>query len=194
MNCPVCNTTELSDDTQKCPQCESDLEIFRLIVQASGQRQKNKKIISALGLFAAITAIGWASAGIFSGKKAETAIEPLELCPEVTVQNSFRPAPSDSERVSMLSKEIEALRSENASLSAKIHLTKEKPTSKTAITAAVPSTEDGAIIYTVKNGDTFWIISKKCFHDGRKYKQIAQDNGMSPKQKLSKGMKLKIQK
>ena len=71
MNCPVCNTTELPEDTTACPQCHSDLEVFQLIVRASEQRQTSKKIISALGLFATVTAIGWASVGIFSGKAPE---------------------------------------------------------------------------------------------------------------------------
>lgn len=190
MNCPVCNTTELDEDTANCPQCHSDLEVFRLIVRASEQRQKSKKIIAALGLFAAVTAIGWASAGIFSGKDPV----PAELSPEVTVQNTVRPAPADSELISMLTKENETLKSENISLSAKISSVKEKTAAKTPVASSAASTESGTIIHTVKKGETLWIISKKYFHNGSKCKQIAADNGLSPKQRLSKGMKLKIQK
>jgi LysM repeat protein len=191
MNCPVCNTPELNEDTANCPQCHSDLEVFHLIVRASEQRQKSKKIISALGIFAAVTAIGWASSGIFSGKSNNST--PPELCPEVTAQNSVRSTPADSELISMLTEENETLKSENVSLSAKVNSVKVKPSVKTSV-AATTSTESGTIIHTVKKGETLGSISKKYFHTGSKSKQIAADNGLSPKQHLTKGMKLKIQK
>ncbi|MBI4930034.1 MAG: LysM peptidoglycan-binding domain-containing protein [Bacteroidetes bacterium] len=189
MNCPVCNTTELSEDTTACPQCNSDLEVFRLIVDASEQRQKQKKIISALSVFAAVTAIGWASVGIFSGKTPD----PVELSPVITVQNEVRTT-EDSALIAMLTKENGELKSENTSLTAKINMVKEKSAAKTSAPAVTASTEGGTIIHTVKNGDTFWIIARKYFHDGRKYKQIAKDNGLTVKSKLHKGQKLKIVK
>lgn len=204
MNCPVCNKTELDKDATACPQCHSDLEVFQLIVSASEQRQTSKKIISALGLFAAVTAIGWASVGIFSGGKSES----VEVSPEITVQNEAL-SPEDSDLITMLTKENESLKSENASLTAKINavknpstplratkdkaVVKEKPVAKTSA-PAVASTESGTIIHTVKKGETLWIIARKYFKDGRKYKQIAADNGISTKKKLKLGMKLKIQK
>ncbi len=188
MNCPVCNTTELSEDTTSCPHCHSDLEVFRLIVDASDHRQKQKKIISALGLFAAVTAIGWASVGIFSGNTPPPAGEPVELSPVVAIQGESRPAPPDADLVLMLRKEIEGLKAENAALSSKKNTVSEKPAVKAA--ASQGTTTD--LIHTVRNGDTFWIIAKKYYKDGRKYKQIAKDNNMTTKQKLQKGMKLKI--
>ena len=116
MNCPVCNARDLNDDAAQCPQCHSDLEIFRLIVDANEQRQKNKKIISALSLFAAVTAIGWASAGIFLGKaSAPTLAEPVELCPDVPMTGECRAVPSDSEMIVLLQNENDVLKSEMVS-------------------------------------------------------------------------------
>lgn len=186
MNCPVCNTTELSEDTTACPKCHSDLEVFQLIVKASEQRQTSRKIISALGLFAAVTAIGWASVGIFSKS------EPVEVSPEITVQNEVRTL-EDAELIALITKENEELKSENASLTAKINTVKEKPAAKIS-SPAVASTEGGTIIHTVKKNETLWILARKYFKDGRKYKQIAADNGISTKKKLKLGQKLKIQK
>lgn len=206
MNCPVCNTTELSEDTTSCPQCHSDLEIFGLIVEASDQRQKHKKIISALSVFAAVTAIGWASVGMFSGKTTETA--PVELSPAITIENDVNAPPKEAEVIAVLTKENEALKSEIALLSEKINsvkstptppkvakekpAVKEKPVAKTTVAAEPASEEKGTITHTVRNGDTFWIISRKYFGSGTKYKQIAKDNGLSVKAKLHKGQKLKI--
>ncbi len=204
MNCPVCNKTELDEDTANCPQCHSDLEVFQLIVKASKQQQTSKKIISALGLFAAVTAIGWASVGIFSGGKSE----PVELSPEITVQNEVR-TPEDAELIALITKENESLKSENASLAAKINLAVKDPSAPLSVTKDKPvvkensavkeksvaaSTESGTIIHTVKKNETLWIIARKYFKDGRKYKQIAADNGISTKKRLKIGMKLKIQK
>ncbi|HEY4798986.1 MAG TPA: hypothetical protein VII99_07925 [Bacteroidia bacterium] len=127
MNCPVCNARELQEDALNCPQCNSDLEIFRLIVKANEQRQKKRKIISALSLFAAVTAIGWASAGIFAGKaSAPVAADPIELCPDVPMAGECRPVPSDSEMVKLLRTEIDVLKAENASLEGKTKVVKRK--------------------------------------------------------------------
>ena len=203
MNCPVCNTTDLSDDTTMCPHCQCDLELFQLILCANKQRQTHRKIISALGIFAAVTAIGWASVGIFSDKAHETG--PAEISPEVKLQGEVR-TPADSELIAMLTNENASLKSENTTLSAKltsanvtpaekvVKVEKTMKTEKGSSSKAPVETESRTIIHTVKKGDTFWIIARKYFHDGRKYKQIAKDNGMSPRKKLKLGMKLKIQK
>ena len=201
MDCPVCNTTDLSNDTTMCPHCQSDLEMFQLIVKANTQRQTHRKLISALGIFAAVTAIGQASAGIFSGK---TESGPVELSPEVKLQGEVR-TPADSEVIAMLTTENAALKSENSSLTEKLNTPAPKVVEKVvkaekAVKAekvsakAATETESGTIIHTVRNGDTFWIISRKYFGKGTKYKQIAKDNGMTVKTKLHKGQKLKIQK
>lgn len=200
MNCPVCSTA-INDDAKMCSHCQSDLEIFNLIVNANTQRQTHRKIISALSVFAAVTAIGWASAGIFSGKAPE------EVSPAITVQNEVR-TPADSELIASLTAENASLKSENASLTEKINTVKEKPaavvkekivakekaSSKNTAEVATSTDESGTIIHTVRSGDTFWIIARKYFHDGRKYKQIAKDNGMSVRKKLHKGQKIKINK
>ncbi len=202
MKCPVCNTTDLSDDTVMCPHCQSDLETFQLIVKANQQRQTHRKLISALGIFAAVTAIGWASVGIFSGK---TETGTVEISPEVTLQGEVR-TPADSELIAILTTENASLKSENATLSSKLISANAKPVvkvekavkavkaEKVSSSKASAETESGTIIHTVKRGETLWIIARKYFRDGRKYKQIAKDNGMSPKKKLKVGMKLKIQK
>jgi len=199
MNCPVCNTTDLSDDTAMCPHCQSDLETFQLIVKANQQRQTHRKLISALGIFAAVTAIGWASVGIFSG---ETEAGPVEISPEVTLQGEVR-TPADSELIAMLTTENASLKSENATLSSKLISAKAKPAvkvekavkaGKVSSSKTTAETESGTIIHTVKKGETLWIIARKHFRDGSKYKQIAKDNGISTKQKLKLGMKLKIKK
>lgn len=188
MNCPVCNTTDLAEDTLQCPQCQSDLEVFRMLVEASEERQKSRKIISALGLVAAVTAIGWSSVGFFSAPSSPAKEqEVVELAPVITEQNESRPMPSDSEL-------IEMLREENALLkSAKTTSVKNtvEPAAKSSISKG-ESTRKGDIVHTVKNGETLWILARKYYKDGSKYKKIARDNGISHKKRLSKGMKLTI--
>ena len=125
MNCPVCSTTDLSDDTTNCPHCQSDLETFQLIVKANQQRQTHRKLISALGVFAAVTAIGWASVGIFSSKAPE------EISPEVKLQGEVR-TPADSELIVMLTTENASLKSENSSLTEKLNTPAPKVIEKVA--------------------------------------------------------------
>ena len=202
MNCPVCSTT-VEDNASMCHHCQSDLEIFQLIVKANEQRQTSRKLISALGVFAAVTAIGWASVGIFSGKTPET--NPVEISPEVKLQGEVR-SPADAELIAMLTTENATLKTENATLSSKLISAVSKPVEKAVknekavnaeknpVVKTSDQTESGTIIHTVREGDTFWIISRKYFKTGTKFKQIAKDNGMTEKTKLHKGMKIKIVK
>ncbi|MBI3501428.1 MAG: hypothetical protein HY063_06500 [Bacteroidetes bacterium] len=121
MNCPVCKTL-VEENASMCPHCQSDLEIYQLIIKSNQQRQTQRKIISALGIFAAVTAIGWASSGIFSKGNSETSPAVVEeVCPDVPLLGETRPKPSDSIMMDELCKENDALKAENASLAAKIN-------------------------------------------------------------------------
>ncbi len=134
MNCPVCKTL-VEENASMCPHCQSDLEIYQLIIKSNQQRQTQRKIISALGIFAAVTAIGWASTGIFSKPSANSvpaAVE--EISPEITATGEVRPKPSDSIMIDELCKENDALKNENALMK----MNPGKPaTKKTAKKAAV---------------------------------------------------------
>lgn len=206
MNCPVCNTS-VEDNASMCPHCQSDLEIYQLIIKSNQQRQTGRKIISALGIFAAVTAIGWASSGIFSAADPTVqTTDVTELSPEQELKGEIR-TPADAELIAMLQKENEMLKSENASLAGKLSAaakevkeTKEvkpvavKESKPAKVEKSAADDESGTLTHTVRNGDTFWIISRKYFGTGTKYKQIAKDNGMSVKATLRKGMKIKIVK
>ena len=100
-----------------CPHCQSDLEIYQLIIKSNQQRQTQRKIISALGVFAAVTAIGWASTGIFSKPSVETNPTVVEeISPEITATGETRPKLSDSIMIDELCKENDALKNENTFL------------------------------------------------------------------------------
>lgn len=210
MNCPVCSTS-VENDATMCPHCQSDLEIFQLIVKANEQRQTGRKLVSALGVFAAVTAIGWASVGIFSSSSSTPKTsEVQELCPDLQLQGEVR-TPKDAELIALLQGENASLKTENASLSAKLTAKANKEVKEVKevkeardVKAAKKETkvaekvtasdEKGTTIHTVREGDTFWIISRKYFGTGTKFKQIAKDNGMTEKTRLHKGMKIKIVK
>lgn len=55
----------------------------------------------------------------------------------------------------------------------------------------VPS-EDNPQTYTVKSGDTLWMIAKKMYGDGSKYKDIATLNGISNPNFIKVGQVLKL--
>ncbi len=46
--------------------------------------------------------------------------------------------------------------------------------------------------YTVKKGDSLWLISKKLFGDGAKYKVLAELNSIKPPYTIYVGQKLKV--
>lgn len=51
----------------------------------------------------------------------------------------------------------------------------------------VQTKTDGAFKYVVKKGDSFWSISKRFYHTGTRYEEVAAANGMTTDSKLTVG-------
>jgi nucleoid-associated protein YgaU len=196
MNCPVCNTPEIEDDAAACPQCKSDLEIFRLLADAAKEKQTQKRTISVLGIFLALIVIGWASSAMLSDDEtANTTGQTEEISPVTATQGETNIPPEQQELIASLTKENETLKAEITSLNAKIKSLSEMPVKNTAPAVSESSTkESGTVTHTVKKGESLWRIAVKYFGDGRKSKKIAKDNGIAIDKILHEGMKLKIQK
>jgi nucleoid-associated protein YgaU len=85
-------------------------------------------------------------------------------------------------------KELKAFEKENAVLQAKVS---ELQQAKVDTSAPQPE-QSTPFVYTVRRGDSFWLISKRLYGTGTRYREIAESNGMTPESKLNIGDKLII--
>ncbi len=204
MSCPICSHTELEKGAESCPKCGSDLEIFNHIEKAHKADNFQKRAMLSLTAMLGIVMASWGSVSLFSdsnkGPEAELAAadttsvvvpvqDPLNLSAETTPVEEFV-------------KNNEEVKTEVAPLVEK------EPAKEIAPVAAAPAVkvkekakpagptfeEDGYIYHKVRNGDSFWKISKRYFGNGNRAKQIAADNNLNPKKNIPLGTKLKINK
>lgn len=184
MNCPVCNTPDVNTDAAECPQCKSDLEIFRLLSDAGKQHQVQKRLTGLLGILFAVAVVGWASAKISSSGKTD--ISDNATASAVSEETNAAAEENNTEFLA-LKNENEALKSEIRTLNEKItSLNQEISSFKTN------ASEGGAIIHIVQKGESLWKIAVKYFGDGYKFSKIAKDNGLKEESLLHEGIKLKI--
>lgn len=184
MECPVCNFSELSEDVALCPQCQSDLEVFRHLEDARKQHSFHKKIIAGLAVLLAIVALGWGATRFLSGEKPKENMQP-PITENDTVQ---APAAVNPAEQAQLKKENETLTAEVASLKATINSLNEKVNTKEKAVSGE------TITHTVKEGESLWRIAQKYYKDGYQYKKIAEENGISDPGSIRAGIKLNISK
>jgi len=187
MNCPVCNAPEIEDDIAACPQCKSDLEIFRLLTDAGKQRQTHRRIIGVFALLFAVAAIGWAVSGSSSDEATGKNETPSELSPAASPGGETINATESEAVVASLKNENAQLKSEIGSLNEKVKTLNEKLSAKS-------SAENPGSVHVVKAGESLWKIAEKYFGDGEKYRKIAKDNGLSDPYLITEGLELKINK
>ena len=168
IKCPVCKgKTGIPDyrvqDTV-CQTCGADLSIYRLAhdIEVETQPEDKRKGRFAWIIPAAIACV-LAVALVFTALSGGSA-----------------------------TKELGALEKENAMLQAQVgELQQAQEQYRT--TAPVPDGgESNHFVYTVRRGDSFWLISKRLYGTGTRYREIAESNGLTPESRLNVGDKLVI--
>lgn len=161
MNCPICNKAGLSENTSRCPQCDSDLSGLLLIKNAQKKYENieaknievNKKLkiskknkLIYISIFSILVAIGIV---FFVWYKKEQNIK--------YIQNS-----------DFLSNKIDSLQTINQDKINKINelenfIASNKPTSN-------------EIKYCVRKGDNLWKIATFFYNNPHKHTKIYEDN------------------
>ena len=168
IKCPVCSKTGIPDyrvqDTI-CPQCGADLSIYKLAHDIEN---------------ASIT-----SGGIDRGRLTWIIPAALACCFAIALTCAILSG-------SNTKKELKESERENSELLAQISELKQAQEQPKAVTLN-SSVEEGAhFVYTVRRGDSFWLISKRLYGTGTRYREIAEANGLTPESKLKVGDKLII--
>jgi len=199
MSCPICDHNELSEGTDHCPKCGSDLEVFTHIENAYKENTFQKKSILVLTALFGIVLVSWGSVNYFSGNSkneiivsADTTNVVVDAAEPLALESSTKP-------VEEFVKENEEVKPEVAPIIAETKVVEASaPVAKAPVVKERPkvtvSSEGGVIIHKVKRGDSFWTISQKYFKNGSHAKQIAVDNNLNPKKSVAVGTKLKINK
>lgn len=167
MDCPVCNSSGIADESKKCPHCNADLEAL-LLTKKIEQTGKNRLLF------------GWIAAILFF----------LVLIAFIVFfmikPKSDQPSKKQTQEITLLKAEIdkvkkqnETLLSKNNELTAQLNKKTEEKTKREKI-------------YVVEAGETLFTIARKVLGNGYKYEDIAKDNNISDPDILITGQKLVI--
>lgn len=156
IKCPVCGKVGIPDyhaEDTVCPQCGSNLSIFRVIDQIPQGDVKKRNVWMPIAAVAILTTAVLGGILLFKDNKV-LAIEDR-------------------------SSEIACLQDSIKTLKAQIETT-------TASTPVTTSQSEG-FKYVVKKGDSFWSISKRFYHTGTRYEEVAAANGLDSNSTLNVG-------
>lgn len=154
IKCPVCGKVGIPDyhaEDTVCPQCGSNLSIFRVIDQIPEDKPK-KNVWMPIAAVAIIATAVLGGILITQNPKEETQID------------------NQSAYIAQLNDSIQKL-------NVKIHDMDKTPGSDV----------QSGFNYVVKPGDSFWSISKRFYHTGTRYEEIATANGLDVNSKLNVG-------
>jgi len=168
MECPVCKSTGINEEAKTCPNCNADLESFKLLkkIEKSSKNRKNTIILLVIIVVLAIAAI----------------LLVLFLPSGQTV--------SKDEKIQM-EQQIKNLKNENIQLTSQIaDLNKQKETLKIETLQSKQKCEE--VTYTVRWGETLYLIAESFYGDGLKYPKIAKDNNIKDPDFILEGQILKI--
>lgn len=156
IKCPVCGKVGIPDyhaEDTVCPQCGSDLSIFRVIDQIPQAGVKKRNVWMPIAAVAILTTAVLGGVLLFQEPKVPVA---------------------------------EDRSSEFACLQDSIKMLKAQIETTTASMPDTPSQSEG-FKYVVRKGDSFWSISKRFYHTGTRYEEVAAANGLDSNSKLNVG-------
>ncbi len=183
--CPVCGRNDIPDYNKgevRCPDCGSDLKVFRLLneIEAGGSVGASKW--KPLAIFALIAAAAFAllyltkdsSASASEAKDRITLLEDSinslneKLNASVEVVSNTDGEKTDAGKEDVKTAESKDGEAEKAQADNAENIT--APADKVVV-------KDGKKYYVVKKGDTWWGISKKLYKGKVKDEEIAKMNG-----------------
>lgn len=158
IKCPVCGKVGIPDyhaEDTVCPQCGSDLSIFRVIDQIPQTGVKKRNVWMPIAAVAVLTTAVIGGILLFQEPKISTTED-------------------QSNRIACLQDSISVLKSRL-----------EESTATAPETQSSPRLE--GFKYVVRKGDSFWSISKRFYHTGTRYEEVAVANGLDSNSKLNVG-------
>lgn len=159
IKCPVCGKVGIPDyhaEDTVCPQCGSDLSIFRIIDQIPQAGVKKRNVWMPIAAVAILTTAVLGGILLFQEPKVSTE--------------------DQSNRIACLQDSVNILKSRL-----------EESTATTTTPGTQSSSQSEGFKYVVRKGDSFWSISKRFYHTGTRYEEVAAANGLDSNSKLNVG-------
>ena len=168
MECPVCHSSAITDETRTCPDCNADLEALQLTkkIERTSKNRLNFGIITLIILI--IVVIAWI------------------LSCTINREPEKEPKVSEVEEFSDLKTELENVKNDNIKLKVKIKELSEN----------LADTEKANVkrekTHIIQEGETLFNIAKKVYGNGYKYIDLAKDNNISDPDLIVVGQELII--
>lgn len=168
MDCPVCQTTGLSESTSTCPQCKTDLGAIQMIHKAQraySEQKKQKSLWMLLAFVFAFIFIVSLFLPAISGKKV-----------------------SKSEYVALNEQLVTALNDLTQSKLEVEKLVQEVAAARTA----QQEFQHPSLVYTVQWGENLSHIASAVYGDRQQYSKIVSENALQDPDLILNGQKLTI--
>ncbi|MCF8303317.1 MAG: LysM peptidoglycan-binding domain-containing protein [Bacteroidales bacterium] len=196
MDCPVCKTSGIDDNASKCPNCGSDLTMFRYLDNIRRNWKAQRRNVNLLAVVLLLFVIGVAGGMIYW---------------QDSIQSSQN---TNSEEINQLRDEVERLKNEKDNLMRTIielrsggnnqrgsgspETSEDEKPATVEQTDRQPQTErqqqqEQWSIHVVKPGETLFSIAREEYGNGHKYKKIMEDNNLTSSS-ITAGQRLKIEK
>lgn len=168
IKCPICNKHDIPDFLSQdvvCPCCGSDLSIYRLVDQIESIAKPESTIKPKSNKYTVY---------IFTFLTVILLLASCFMIAKISYCNA---------RLHDYEAKYKALVSENDAL---------KDSVSDSVVIVEHPKESPAFKYIVRKGDSFWVISRKLYGTGARYKEIAEANGLEVTSVLNIGDELII--
>lgn len=197
MDCPVCKTSGIDDKASRCPNCGSDLTLFRYLENIRKNWKSKRYGINTLAIILLLFVIGVSGGMVYwqdsiqSNKDFNTE-EINKLRDEVErleneKNNLMRTI------IELRSGSIEGAESNNEGLETTADESTRQPNKQQSEPPVAQDPAPRWTIHIVKPGETLFSIARKEYGNGHKYKKIMKDNDIQ-NSSIKIGQRLKIEK
>jgi len=203
MDCPVCNHKGIPESLRQCPNCQTDLTMFRNINRLNSEVKTKRQVIIGMG-FLLVVVIGilgymFLFSDGFSSRNIRLEIqakndEILELRKQNTeLQQELFDLRQDGDTAEGDGFRRVIPSSEDDPSGVSDQKARRTSAERTESRQSTETSEKPEVVYhNVKAGETLYSISKKYFGDGSKYPKIMDDNDIDKVSDVKVGLRLKI--
>ncbi len=210
MDCPVCNHKGIPESLRQCPNCHTDLTMFRNINKLNREVKTKRQIIMGMGfllvLLVAIVGYMFLFSDGFSSRYTRMEIQAKnDEIMELRKQNTelqqelfdLRQGGDTTEgegfrQVIPSSRDDQAEASGQKATSTPAEKTKSRENETDSRSSSNQADEPEVEYHKVKAGETLYSIARKYFNDGSKYQKIMDDNDIDNASDVKVGTRLKI--
>ncbi len=191
--CPVCGRTGIPDYRSgdvRCPECGSNLKVFRILDSMESDRRSKASIWKPVGIMALVAAALFAILYFTKGTTPEADAQRISMLEDsiATLNHKMGDLKSGKQETpNVVEAAAQTSKSDSPSEEAK-----DASSEDDGITAPPGKVveKDGKKYYTVQKGDSWWKISQKLYKGKIKDFELAKMNGKKASEPLEIGQEV----